>query len=73
MPLRYGTSRQGSTFSRRKNKSELKGGSNRFSWQIEDGDIEASLAFGVSEYPAGCFELFGSKAPTEVLRKYLET
>lgn len=63
----YGMARvvQGSTFSLEGKTIELKGGSNRFSWQIEDGDIEASLAFGVSEYPNWLFELFGGKAPTE--------
>lgn len=44
---------------------ELKGGSNRFSWQIEDGDIDATLAFTVSEYPNWLMELFGGKAPTQ--------
>jgi len=63
----YGMARvvQGSTFALEGKTIELKGGSNRFSWQIEDGDIEASLAFSVSEYPNWLFQLFGGKAPTE--------
>jgi len=43
---------------------ELKGGSNRFSWALEDGDVDATLAFTVSEYPNWLFEIFGGKAPT---------
>jgi hypothetical protein len=43
----------------------LLGGSNKFSWQIEDGDIDATLSFTVSEYPNWLFELFGGKAPTQ--------
>lgn len=63
----YGTARvvQGSTFKLEGDTIELKGGSNRFSWQIEDGDIEASLAFNVSEYPNWLFQIFGGKAPTQ--------
>lgn len=56
---------QGSTFSLEGDTVELKGGSNRFSWAIEDGDIDATLAFTVSEYPNWLFELFGGKAPTQ--------
>ena len=55
---------QGSTFTLEGNLIELKGGSNRFTWQVEDGDIDATLAFTVSEYPNWLFELFGGKAPT---------
>jgi hypothetical protein len=62
----YGMARvvQGSTFSMTGDTIELMGGSNRFSWKIEDGDTKAELAFGVSEYPNWLFELFGGKAPT---------
>lgn len=55
---------QGSTFALEGSLIELKGGSNRFTWQIEDGDIDATLSFTVSEYPNWLFELFGGKAPT---------
>lgn len=64
--LPYGEAQvlQGSTFSLEGGLIELKGGSNRFTWQVEDGDIDATLAFTVSEYPNWLFELFGGKAPT---------
>lgn len=44
---------------------ELFSGSNRFSWQVEDGDIKAELAFSMDEYPDWIFSLFGGKAPTD--------
>lgn len=56
---------QGSTFALEGDTIELKGGSNRFTWQIEDGDISATLSFTVSEYPNWLFTLFGGKAPTQ--------
>lgn len=56
---------QGATFALEGDTIELKGGSNRFSWQIEDGDINATLNFTPSEYPNWVFELFGGKAPTQ--------
>ena len=56
---------QGSTFALEGNLIELKGGSNRFTWQVEDGDIDATLSFTVSEYPNWLMELFGGKAPTQ--------
>jgi len=56
---------QGSTFAMEGNTISLLGGSNKFSWQIEDGDIDATLSFTVSEYPNWLFELFGGKAPTQ--------
>lgn len=63
----YGTSKvlQGGTFKLEGDTIELKGGSNRFSWQNEDGDIAASLNFTPSEYPNWLFEIFGGKAPTQ--------
>jgi hypothetical protein len=65
--LPYGTARvvQGSTFALEGDTIELFGGSQRFSWAIEDGDITAELSFSVSEYPNWLFELFGGKAPTQ--------
>ncbi len=63
----YGEARvvQGSTFTLEGDTIELRGGSNRNAWAIEDGDIKAELAFSVSEYPNWLFELFGGKAPTQ--------
>lgn len=63
----YGTARviQGSTFALEGDTIELFGGSQRFAWAIEDGDITAELSFSVSEYPNWLFELFGGKAPTQ--------
>lgn len=63
----YGTARvvQGSTFKLEGDTIELFGGSQRFAWAIEDGDISAELSFSVSEYPNWLFELFGGKAPTQ--------
>lgn len=55
---------QGSTFALEGGLIELKGGSSRFTWAVEDGDIDATLSFTVSEYPNWLFELFGGKAPT---------
>lgn len=65
MPFGMARVVQGSTFSLEGATIELKGGSNKFTWQIEDGDIDASLKFTVSEYPNWLFELFGGKAPTQ--------
>jgi hypothetical protein len=43
---------------------ELKGGSNKYSWAVEDGDVTAELSFGLSEYSDWVFEVFGGKTPT---------
>jgi len=63
----YGIARviQNGTFSLEGDTIELFGGSNRYAWQAEDGDINATLAFSVSEYPNWLFQLFGGKAPTQ--------
>jgi hypothetical protein len=63
----YGTARviSGSTFKLEGDTIELFGGSQRFAWAIEDGDINAELGFSVSEYPNWLFEIFGGKAPTQ--------
>lgn len=64
----YGTARvlQGSTLTLEGETVELRGGSNKFSWAIEDGDFTtAEIAFTMSEYPNWLFELFGGKAPTQ--------
>jgi hypothetical protein len=55
---------QGSTFNLSGDTIELFGGSNKYSWAIEDGDVTAELSFSVSEYPNWLFLLFGGKAPT---------
>lgn len=55
---------QGSTFSFTGETVELRGGSLKVPWQVEDGDINSELSFSVSEYPNWLFELFGGKAPT---------
>jgi hypothetical protein len=55
---------QGSTFNLEGSDIELFGGSNNFSWAVEQGDINASFEFSVSEYPNWLFEVFGGKAPT---------
>lgn len=64
--LPYGMARvlQNSTFTMEGDLIELKGGSNKYSWAVEDGDVTAELGFSVSEYPNWLFELFGGKAPT---------
>ncbi len=58
--LPYGMARvlQGSTLTLEGDTVKLMGGSNKFAWQSEDGDINASLAFTMSEYPNWLFELF---------------
>jgi hypothetical protein len=56
---------QNGTFSLEGDTIELRGGSNRFSWEIEDGDINAELGFSVSEYPSWLFTLFAGKTPTD--------
>lgn len=63
----YGEGRvlQGSTFKLQGDTIELRGGSNKFAWQIEDGDVNAELSFSVSEYPNWLFELFGGQAPVQ--------
>jgi hydrogenase maturation factor len=64
--LPYGMARvlSGSTFKLEGDIIELKGGSNRFSWAIEDGDVAAQMDFSMQEYPDWVFEVFGGKAPT---------
>lgn len=57
---------KGSTFTLNGDIVELRGGSNRFPWAAEDGNITAELALNCSEYPNFLFELFMGKAPTPV-------
>lgn len=43
---------------------QLNGGSNRYPWDIQDGNISAEISLTVKEYPDFLFELFLGKAPT---------
>ena len=45
---------------------EVRGGSNRYPWAIEDGGITAELSLAMKEYPDFVFELFLGKAVTPV-------
>lgn len=66
--LFYGMLRvlKGSTFTLNGDVVELRGGSNRFPWSVEDGNISAELQLNCAEYPNFLFELFLGKAPTAV-------
>jgi hypothetical protein len=46
---------------------ELRGGSNRFPWSIQDGNINASIELTTKEYPDFLMELFLGKKPNAVL------
>lgn len=43
---------------------ELLGGSNKFSWSAEVGQMTAEMSLAFSEYPDFVFELFAGNAPT---------
>lgn len=43
---------------------QLNGGSNRYPWDVQDGNITAEISLTVKEYPDFLFELFLGKAPT---------
>ena len=43
---------------------ELRGGSAKYNWAVEDGKIDAELSLKVREYPNFVFELFLGTAPT---------
>lgn len=64
----YGTVRVlgNGTFSMSGNTIELRGGSNRFPWSIQDGNIDAKLDMTLKEYPDFMMELFLGKKPTVV-------
>lgn len=66
--LFFGTFRvlKGSTFTLGGEIIELRGGSNRFPWANEDGNITADLQINCAEYPNFLFELFLGKAPTSI-------
>lgn len=57
---------QGSSFKLSGALTELRGGSNRYAWDVEDGDINAELDLSASEYPNFVFQIFLGKAPTAV-------
>ena len=66
--LYYGLLRvlKSSVFSLQGEVTELRGGSNRYPWTAEDGNISAELNLSCSEYPDFLFELFLGKDPTDV-------
>lgn len=45
---------------------ELRGGSNKFPWDVEAGNITAELSLTCREYPDFIVELFLGKKPTEI-------
>jgi len=67
--LPYGTLRVlgNGTFSMTGTTIELRGGSNRFPWSIQDGNIDAKIDITTREYPDFMMELFLGKAPTAVV------
>ncbi len=64
----YGTLKVlgGSTISLSGETVELKGGSSKYSWAIEDGATTVEISLKSKEYPDFLFELFLGKAPTAV-------
>jgi hypothetical protein len=64
--LYYGTIKvlQGSSFGLTGEITQLQGGSSRYSWAAEDGNISAELALTFKEYPDFMYELFLGKKPT---------
>lgn len=54
------------TFTMEGETIELRGGSNRFPWSIQDGNINASIELTTKEYPDFLMELFLGKKPTAV-------
>lgn len=57
---------QGSELSLKGSVNELRGGSNRYAWDAEDGAISADLNVSCSEYPDFIFQLFLGKTPTSL-------
>lgn len=57
---------EGSSISMAGDVVELFGGSNKFSWAAEDGQIKAEMDLKADEFPDYLFELFLGKAPTSV-------
>jgi hypothetical protein len=56
----------GSTLSLNGENIKLMGGSQKYAWAIEEGNITAELSLKPKEYPDFLFELFLGKAPTAV-------
>jgi hypothetical protein len=67
--LPYGTARVlgNGTFTMEGETIELRGGSNRFPWSIQDGNVNASIEIGLKEYPDFLMELFLGKKPSNTL------
>lgn len=55
---------RGSSLSIEGEAVELKGGSNKFAWAVEDGEMNAEMQLRFAEYPDFVFQLFLGKAPT---------
>lgn len=66
--LYYGILRvlKGSVFNLSGDVIDLRGGSNRYPWTNEDGNISAELNINCQEYPDFLFELFLGKDPSDV-------
>ncbi len=66
--LPYGMLRvlAGSTFEMSGDQQTLFGGSFRFPWAVENGEINATLTINTKEYPDFLFTLFLGKAPTSI-------
>lgn len=66
--LPYGMLRvlAGSTFEMSGDQNILFGGSARFPWAVENGELNATITINTKEYPDFLFELFLGKAPTSV-------
>ncbi len=62
----YGTLKvlSGSSLELTGDQVKLTGGSNRYTWAVENGSVESSMSLKFSEYPAFVWELFFGKAPT---------
>lgn len=54
------------TFEMAGEQIKLKGGSNKFDWAVEQGNIETSINLTLKEYPDFIMELFLGKAPTPI-------
>ena len=54
------------TFEMTGEQIKLKGGSNKFDWDVEDGNIEANLNITLKEYPDYLIALFLGKTPTKI-------
>lgn len=66
--LPYGMLRvlAGSTFEMSGDQKTLFGGSFKFPWAVENGEVNATLSIKTKEYPDFLFTLFLGKAPTTV-------